>query len=143
MIHDELRWRWRGEGQSNMTDSSFLPSEICAVAAVPLLPGGSRGQNRCIPAAHALPQSGRVGSGEDDAEERDLQSRSDLNHCGGDAHYSFCQWNCLEIDIIDELSKAWSSFCFHCQTGETFLIAATFTCVFFFYLWVVVLYHKT
>lgn len=67
---------------TSVTDSSFLPSEVCAVAAVPLLPGGSRGQNRCIPAAHALPRSERVRSGEDDAEERVLQPRSDLNHYG-------------------------------------------------------------
>lgn len=45
---------------ASVADSSFLPSESCAVAAVSLLPGGSRGQNRCIPAAHAMPRSGRV-----------------------------------------------------------------------------------
>lgn len=60
---------------TSVADSSFLPPESCAVAAVSLLPGGSRGQNRCIPAAHAMPRSGRVRSGEDDSEERDLQPR--------------------------------------------------------------------
>lgn len=60
---------------ASVADSSFLPSESCAVAAVSLLPGGSRGQNRCIPAAHAMPRSGCVRSGEDDSEERDVQPR--------------------------------------------------------------------
>lgn len=45
---------------TSVTDTSFLPSEIRAVAAVPVVPGGSRGQNRCIPAAHALLRSERV-----------------------------------------------------------------------------------
>lgn len=65
-----------GVSLASVTDSSFLPLEICAVAAVPVLPGGSRGQNHSIPAAHALPWSGLVWSGEDDAEGRDVQPRS-------------------------------------------------------------------
>lgn len=70
--------RWAAVSLQLLTAVSSS-SEVCAVAAVPLLPRGSRGQNRCIPAAPAMSWSGRVWSCEGDTEERDLQPRSDWN----------------------------------------------------------------
>lgn len=74
---EEVR-RWVGVWHQWLTAVSF-PLEVCAVAAVPLLPGGSGGQNCCIPAAHALPWPGCIWSSEDDPEDWELQPRSDLN----------------------------------------------------------------